>query len=100
MTERKKLSLSQEEWYVVEDELYETRKNEDPSKWNLISKKISDQTRWTTFWTLILSKNGEFFETTFGKGSTESQDYDHFDYEGPMILSQVFPVTKTVTVYE
>ena len=61
-------------------------------------QKIEDQDRWYTYVSQVFQKkdDGTFWELSWRRGSTEQQ------YEGPEDIRklQVYPVEKTITVYE
>jgi len=52
----------------------------DHEDYNLVEENIISQSRWTTNFECILKNNktGQHFSTTYGRGSTESQDCDPF----------------------
>jgi len=62
--------------------------------------EIDDQSRWSTYHTLVFKTNneGRFYRTGYSVGSTEMQDERPWEYEGDAIeCEEVFPVeVKTV----
>ena len=93
MSERKTIKLTEEEFEDVEY-------NSD--KWKEISSKITGQSRWSTFYRCVVQnlETGEFYSYRMEHGSTEYQDYNHWDDNDTIELTQVFPVEKTIIVYE
>lgn len=61
----------------------------------LVNGSIVGQGRWTTFYSYIYERGGEFVEVVESQGSTEMQDGD---YEDPEIFP-VTPVEKTIIDY-
>lgn len=63
--------------------------------------KIVDTTRWSICYERVFKHDGKFYMTDYSVGATENQDEHPYEYEGDMIeCKEVFPVEKTVTVYE
>jgi len=73
----------------------------DNPKFVQLSKDIVDKTRWSIHYRVILQRvsDNKFFETYYSVGATESQDQVPYE-DDEMILTEVFPVEKTITVYE
>lgn len=59
---------------------------------------ITDQSRWNTYFRRVIKEesSGKFYRITWGRGSTESQDFGPEDIQ----VIEVFPKEKTVIVYE
>jgi hypothetical protein len=83
--------LFEKEWLI--ESLYDDT--------NAVLEDIIDQSRWSTIFRRVFKYEGKFYETTFSRGSTECQDERPYEFEGDMIeCKEVFPVEKTVIVYE
>ena len=97
MTEqiREKLNLTLEQARAI---LYD---DADPPEFDIISEEIVDQDRWTVTYKLIIRRisDGKFFRDYFRRGATEYQDESPWEYDKPN-FKEVFPVEKTITVYE
>ncbi len=54
--------------------------NDDHEDYDVVKKTITDQSRWTTNYSVILKNNktGQHFKTSYDQGSTESQECDPF----------------------
>lgn len=74
---------------------------DDTELGKVISDTITDTSRWSVHHELVFELGGEFFRVDYSTGATEQQDERPFDNEGDMVeCVQVYPVTKTITVYE
>lgn len=93
MTEREKLVLTPEEGRSI---VYD-----DHDDFELISKEITDTSRWSIFYENIYKRisDGKFFKTNYSEGATECQDESPYEYDDA-VFEEVFPVEKTVIVYE
>lgn len=70
--------------------------NEDP-----IEDQITEHTRWSVHTRAIYGWGGKFYEARYSQGATEYQMEEPFEYDKlPIVLREVRPVEKTVTVYE
>lgn len=67
---------------------------------DLISDEILDQGRWSTYHGVVVKYLDEFYSVNYSKGSTEYQDEAPFEYDDQVTFTQVFPVEKTIIVYE
>jgi hypothetical protein len=78
--------------------------NKNDLKWEThetVSDKIIRQGRWSVQYERVFKHEGKFYLTTYSVGATESQDERPYDYEPDEIeCKEVFPVEKTVIVYE
>jgi hypothetical protein len=94
MTDRVKLTLTAEEGRSI---VYD-----DHDDFELISSEISDTSRWSIFYENIYKRisDGKFFKTNYSVGATECQDERPYEYDGDAHFNEVFPVEKTVIVYE
>lgn len=93
MTDREKLKLTGEEGRSI---LYE-----DNDDFKLVRSEIVDNTRWSVVYEDVYQRlsDKKFFKTTYRKGATEMQDERPYEY-GEALFYEVFPVEKTVVVYE
>ena len=66
---------------------------------DLIYNKIVNSGRWSITREIVFKHEGKFFKTYYFVGSTEYQDEDPWEY-GLEPVVEVFPVQKTITVYE
>lgn len=70
-----------------------------------VQKEVVDTSRWSIIYEQVFSvtKNDEtkYYKTSWSEGATENQDESPYEYEEDMIeVSEVFPVEKTIIVYE
>jgi len=73
----------------------------DHEDYKFIQEEIYDQGRWTISKTIIVKRlsDGKFFDCNFEEPSTECQGgFD--DYNSELIFKEVFPVEKTIIVYQ
>lgn len=72
-----------------------------PEGFTLVEDVILDTTRWSIVSKLTFKFGDKFYQTEYSKGATECQDESPFEYEDDEIeCKEVFPVVKTITVYE
>ena len=73
----------------------------DHGDFAVIEDKITHTSRWSEHHlsTIMRISDGKFFQTMYSRGLTESQDERPFDYSEP-VFNEVFPIIKTITVYE
>jgi hypothetical protein len=91
--EREKLVLTKEE---AKDIVYG-----DSEGYEEVENKIYTTTRWSEHHKIVVKRisDGKFFSDIYAQGKTESQDESPYDYSDP-IFTEVFPVEKTIIVYE
>lgn len=69
-----------------------------------VEEEIVDQRRWVTVFRRVFEDNGKFYITFFERGSTEYQESEPYecdkDADGYVECKEVFPVEKTIIVYE
>lgn len=72
-----------------------------PDDIRIISDTITDNGRWSIYHYIIIQRvsDGKFFDDSYSVGATESQDESPWEYSDPN-FTEVFPVEKTVIVYE
>ena len=82
--------------------IFEDFGTEDEIK--IISNEIVDQRRWLTEHKLIFKYQNKFYKIYYDAPSTEGQDgCGYFEYnndEDLIEIDEVFPVEKTIIVYE
>ena len=67
----------------------------------IINNEIVDHGRWSITNKMIFQHKDKFYVTTYKYGATECQDESPYEYEKDEIeCKEVFPVQKTITVYE
>lgn len=67
----------------------------------IIYTDITDTSRWSIIYESVFKFDGKFYRTYYSVGATESQDERPYDYDDDEIeCLEVFPVEKTITVYE
>ncbi len=92
---REKLNLTKEQALrILWDDV-------DPPEFKTISEEITGKRRWSIDYEIIIQRisDGKFFKDYFSRGSTESQDEGPWEYTKPNFV-EVFPVEKTITVYQ
>lgn len=78
---------------------------EGPAVIKNVQKEIVDTSRWSVIYDQILSVTQgdvtKFYRAGWSEGATENQDERPYEYEDDEIeLSEVFPVVKSIVVYE
>jgi len=73
----------------------------DHPDYDVIEDKIYTTSRWSEHYRAVVRRNkdGKFFQSKYSVGSTEYQDNRAYDDDEP-VFTEVFPVEKTITVYE
>lgn len=94
MLERNDIKLSAEDARLA---VYSDHKD-----FEVISREIVSERRWVLTFEVILKQEstGNYYRTYYDRGKTESQDVVAYEYEEEVTFEQVFPVQKTITVYE
>lgn len=73
----------------------------DTENVEVMQDEISGQRRWSTDHEMVFKFDGKYYETYYSRGSTECQDEVPYEYDEDMIeCPEVFPVEKTIIVYE
>lgn len=74
---------------------------EDNDEFEIVYERIVDTSRWCVEYEAVVKRiaDGKFFKTGYRRGATEMQDEQPYEY-GVAVFEEVFPVEKTVTVYE
>ena len=74
---------------------------EDSDDYEVIERNIVSNYRWTSYNEIIVKElaTGNYFRTYYSQGLTERQDTRPFEDEKPS-WKQVYPVEKTIIVYE
>lgn len=93
MTDRETIKLTGDEGRSI---VYE-----DHDDFKLVTSKIVDVTRWSIVHEDVYQRlsDKKFFKTTYRKGATEMQDERPYEYVDA-VFEEVFPVEKTIVVYE
>lgn len=93
------MDKQREKLTVSKDAAYEMAYGYD-TNFERISKEITEQTRWSTCFRVILKRksDGKFFESFYSKGSTESQEQHAYEYDEP-VFTEVFPEKVEVIQY-
>jgi hypothetical protein len=65
----------------------------------VVQQEIDGQTRWGIVFVVVVKRisDGTFWRAFYEEGATENQEGD---YDDDIEFNQVYPVEKTVTVYE
>ncbi len=69
----------------------------------IMENEIVDTSRWSIHHAVVfkLKCNEKFYQTHYSVGATENQDENPYEYDPDEIeCKEVFPVEKTVIVYE
>jgi hypothetical protein len=71
-------------------------------EFELISEHIYDTGRWSIKYITIVKRvsDGKFFKSLYQVGATEYQDEGPYEYDSKAVFTEVFPVEKTVILYE
>lgn len=64
--------------------------------WTLKSKELLDHTRWSVLHTLVLEKDGEYYQTIHEVAATEYQEVGEQDYR----FTEVYPHKMVAVTYE
>lgn len=74
---------------------------EDNYNFITIEDTILDTSRWAIRHKIIIQRksDGKYFMDHYRVGATEQQDESPWEYDKPN-FEEVFPTTKTITVYE
>lgn len=93
MIEREKLKLTGEEGRHIVYEVHED--------FERVKSKIVNSTRWSIVYEDVYQRlsDKKFFKTTYSVGATEMQDEIPYEY-GDAVFIQVFPIERTITLYE
>lgn len=91
--EREKLVLTKKEAQAIVWE--------DTNEYETISDEVIDTRRWSADHEIVIKRlsDGKFFMDNYSRGLTESQDESPYEYSDPD-FTEVFPVEKTIIVYE
>ena len=79
----------------LSDEEFENIVWGDAGYSEITDETITDQDRWHTYFEQVFEKNGEFFEISWARGSTEMQEIDL-----NATIRRVEKKEKLVIVYE
>jgi hypothetical protein len=63
--------------------------------------RIVRHSRWSVHHERVFKHEGRFYKTTYSEGATENQDEQPYEYgDAEIECAEVFPVERTVVVYE
>ena len=65
----------------------------------IIVNEMIDNSRWSIHYNLIFKKDDKYYQTTYSRGATESQDEGPWEYEDEVECVEVEPYEKTVIDY-
>lgn len=76
--------------------------NDIPVIFEEISKEVTDVNRWTLDYEKVIKRaDGKYFKIWWSEPATETCGYfNDCNYKEEYEFEEVFPVTKTITVYE
>lgn len=67
----------------------------------VIKDQITDTSRWSTHHEMVFKYEDRYYKTYYSVGSTEQQEESPFEYDDDEIeCKEVFPIEKTIIVYE
>lgn len=67
----------------------------------VVENEMFDTSRWSIHYKLVFEHEGKFYETSYSRGATESQDEQPFEYDDDDIeCNEVALVEKVIKVYE
>ncbi len=71
-------------------------------EFSLVKDTIHGNSRWSIRRALIMKENstGKFYRTLYSIGATELQNEGPWEYSKEVEFHEVFPVEKTITIYE
>lgn len=75
---------------------------DDSEEFEVIENKVEDTSRWSIQYSVVVKRlsDGKFFASGYSVGATEQQDEQPYEYDKFAEFHEVFPTTKTITVYE
>lgn len=93
-TQREKIKITKQEAIDAVDGLA-------PEGYTIEADKPKGSSRWHETWQIVLKResDGKLFADTYRQGLTECQDSELWEYTDPD-FTEVFPVEKTVIVYQ
>lgn len=69
------------------------------SDYKSILEEFMGKSRWSLHYRLVFEKEGKFYETSYSRGATESQDEQPFEYVDEIKCTRVYPHSETITIY-
>lgn len=95
------LIFMERENFTLETEEAQEIVSRDHRGYEVVSEETTGNSRWSIHRKIIVKRisDGLFFESNYSEGATEMQDEAPYEY-GDADFNQVFPVEKTVIVYE
>lgn len=86
---------------IPEEVANDLRYEDEVEEWRVVHRETVDQRRWQSTERVVFQccdKHPRYFELFWGAGLTECQEDK--DFVGSQECKEVFPVEKTVVVYE
>lgn len=66
----------------------------------VIENKVTDTSRWSTYYKCVFKLDDKFYSTEYSEGSTEIQDEEPYEYDGEYVeVTEVVPKEVKVTRY-
>lgn len=74
----------------------------DHSEWKEIEVNLEDNGRWSIHFKGVFQHipTDRFYSISWSEAATEQQDEKPFEYTDEVEFKEVFPIQKTITVYE
>lgn len=72
----------------------------DEDQVEVLEDEIMDHTRWSVVHSLIVRIGDKFYQTSYSRGATESQDERPFEYDDEVEFVQVEQIEKVIKVWE
>jgi hypothetical protein len=71
------------------------------TRFEVVENILYGHSRWSLQYRMTIKRklDGRYFQSTYSRGATEAQYEQPFEYSDP-VFSEVFPVEKSVIVYE
>jgi len=67
---------------------------------DVIYTKIIDKSRWCDIYEWVFRFENKFYMSNYRVGSSELQEERPYEFDREIECKEVFPVQKTITVYE
>ena len=71
----------------------------DVPGYEVVEDVVTGTSRWSTNYRLVFKHDGTYYETTYSRGATESQDEQPFDDMYSVESTEVVPTQVTITKY-
>ena len=92
--------MKREQFILDTDDAREVVYGDHPD-FKTIENEMIDSSRWSLHYKIVVQRlsDSKYFSSAYSKGATEMQDERPYDNEHA-VFTEVFPVEKTITVYE